>query len=87
MCACVARGCALTCTHARAVCVHRYEYVSLDDCWMAHERAEDGAILANESRFPSGIKALADYVHSKGLKFGIYTVSYSTNYKIIIYKL
>ncbi|XP_048350850.1 alpha-N-acetylgalactosaminidase-like [Sphaerodactylus townsendi] len=50
-----------------------YEYVNLDDCWAANERDSLGRLQANASRFPSGIKALADYVHSKGLKFGIYS--------------
>nr|XP_056722204.1 alpha-N-acetylgalactosaminidase-like [Euleptes europaea] len=50
-----------------------YEYVNLDDCWEAKERDSLGRLQANASRFPSGIKALADYVHSKGLKFGIYS--------------
>ncbi|XP_015265368.1 PREDICTED: alpha-N-acetylgalactosaminidase-like [Gekko japonicus] len=50
-----------------------YNYVNLDDCWAAKERDSLGRLQANASRFPSGIKALADYVHSKGLKFGIYS--------------
>ncbi|MEU4249528.1 NPCBM/NEW2 domain-containing protein [Amycolatopsis sp. NPDC026612] len=50
-----------------------YEYVNVDDCWAEPERDADGRMQANKARFPSGIKALADYVHSKGLKFGIYT--------------
>jgi len=49
-----------------------YEYIVIDDCWQV-KRAEDGTIVADAQRFPSGIKALADYVHSKGLKFGIYS--------------
>ena len=49
-----------------------YTYVNLDDCWQV-DRDEDGNIVADKERFPSGIQALADYVHSKGLKFGIYT--------------
>jgi alpha-galactosidase len=49
-----------------------YEYVVVDDCWQ-RERDAAGRILADPERFPSGIKALADYVHSKGLKFGIYS--------------
>jgi alpha-galactosidase len=49
-----------------------YTYANLDDCWQI-SRAADGTIVADPTRFPSGIKALADYVHSKGLKFGIYT--------------
>lgn len=49
-----------------------YEYINLDDCWHG-ERDENGFIQADKKRFPSGIKALADYVHSKGLKIGIYS--------------
>ena len=49
-----------------------YQYVVIDDCWQV-SRAADGTIVADAQRFPSGIKALADYVHSKGLKFGIYS--------------
>lgn len=49
-----------------------YEYVVLDDCWQSGRKA-DGTIIADSARFPSGIKNLADYVHSKGLKFGIHT--------------
>ena len=50
-----------------------YEYVNLDDCWALHERDEHGDLVPDPVRFPHGIKALADYVHSKGLKLGIYT--------------
>lgn len=49
-----------------------YEYVNLDDCWHG-ERDDDGFIQADPDRFPSGIKALADYVHKHGLKLGIYS--------------
>jgi len=49
-----------------------YNYVIIDDCWMTHNRAADGKLQADPIRFPRGIKPLADYVHSKGLKFGIY---------------
>jgi alpha-galactosidase len=49
-----------------------YQFVILDDCWQTGRDAA-GNIIADADRFPSGIKALADYVHSKGLKFGIYT--------------
>jgi alpha-galactosidase len=49
-----------------------YQYVVIDDCWQG-PRNNSGAITADRDKFPSGIKALADYVHSKGLKFGIYT--------------
>jgi len=49
-----------------------YQYVVIDDCWQV-SRDENGFIVADPQRFPSGIKALADHVHSKGLKFGIYS--------------
>ncbi len=49
-----------------------YQYVVIDDCWQV-SRDENGFILADPQRFPSGIKALADYVHAKGLKFGLYS--------------
>lgn len=49
-----------------------YQYVVVDDCWHGRRDA-DGFITADPQRFPSGIKALADYVHSHGLKFGIYS--------------
>ncbi len=49
-----------------------YTYVNLDDCWMASTRDAAGNLRADPTRFPGGIKALADYVHGKGLKFGIY---------------
>jgi alpha-galactosidase len=49
-----------------------YHYVNIDDCWQV-SRASDGTIVADATRFPAGIKALADYVHSKGLKLGVYT--------------
>ena len=49
-----------------------YRYVVIDDCWHG-ERDSLGFIHPDPDRFPSGMKALADYVHSKGLKFGIYS--------------
>ena len=49
-----------------------YQYVVIDDCWQV-KRNPDGTIVADPERFPKGIKALADYVHSKGLQFGIYS--------------
>jgi alpha-galactosidase len=49
-----------------------YEYVNIDDCWQAPTRNAEGRLQANPDRFPSGIKALAAYVHDKGLKLGIY---------------
>ncbi|MEO3753191.1 NPCBM/NEW2 domain-containing protein [Streptomyces sp. B6B3] len=50
-----------------------YEYVNLDDCWALPERDENGKLVPDPERFPSGLDALGDYIHSKGLKFGIYT--------------
>nr|XP_002720395.1 alpha-galactosidase A [Oryctolagus cuniculus] len=49
-----------------------YEYLCIDDCWMAPERDPEGRLQADPQRFPGGIRRLADYVHSKGLKLGIY---------------
>ncbi len=49
-----------------------YQYVVIDDCWQV-SRDKDGNIVADAQRFPHGIKAVADYVHSVGLKFGIYS--------------
>ncbi|HEX2602090.1 MAG TPA: glycoside hydrolase family 27 protein [Gemmatimonadaceae bacterium] len=49
-----------------------YRYVVIDDCWQV-SRDASRTIVADPQRFPHGIKALADYVHSRGLKFGIYT--------------
>ncbi|CAB3251575.1 unnamed protein product [Arctia plantaginis] len=49
-----------------------YEYINLDDCWLERERDSRGRLVPDRERFPSGMKSLADYVHSKGLKFGIY---------------
>lgn len=49
-----------------------YQYIVIDDCWQI-ERDSLGFIVADTAKFPSGIKALADYIHSLGLKFGIYS--------------
>ncbi|MEU8379646.1 lectin [Streptosporangium sp. NPDC048865] len=49
-----------------------YQYVVVDDCWMDPNRDSAGNLQANLSRFPSGMKALGDYLHARGLKFGIY---------------
>jgi alpha-galactosidase len=49
-----------------------YTYFVLDDGWMSMERDKDGNLVADPQKFPNGMKAFADYVHSKGLKFGIY---------------
>src|SRR6056297_3255450 len=49
-----------------------YKYINIDDCWQAHKRDASGHLQANPKRFPDGIKYVADYVHKKGLKLGIY---------------
>jgi alpha-galactosidase len=49
-----------------------YQYVVIDDCWQV-ARGRDGRLVADSVRFPEGMKALADYVHVRGLKFGLYT--------------
>ncbi|OSD06021.1 glycoside hydrolase family 27 protein [Trametes coccinea BRFM310] len=51
-----------------------YEYVIVDDCWQAPARdPSTGAPVADPSKFPNGIKDVADQVHNMGLKFGIYS--------------
>ena len=50
-----------------------YRYVNIDDCWMAKTRDAQGNLQSDPTRFPHGIKAIADYVHGKGLKLGIYS--------------
>jgi alpha-galactosidase len=56
-----------------------YEYLNLDDCWARPQNSPEGSrdaeghLVPDPVRFPNGIDAVADYVHSKGLKFGIYT--------------
>lgn len=49
-----------------------YQYIFLDDCWQGG-RDNKNKIIADPKKFPSGIKALADYLHSKGMKLGIYS--------------
>jgi alpha-galactosidase len=49
-----------------------YRYVIIDDCWHG-ERDSLGFIRADPRRFPSGMRALADYVHDRGLRFGLYS--------------
>lgn len=49
-----------------------YTYLNLDDNWMATSRDANGDLRADPTRFPGGMKALGDYIHGKGLKFGIY---------------
>ena len=49
-----------------------YTYLVLDDGWMAMDRDKNGDLIPDPIKFPNGIKAVAAYVHSKGLKFGLY---------------
>jgi alpha-galactosidase len=49
-----------------------YRYVNIDDCWSLRERGADGRLVPDPVKFPTGIKGVADYVHGKGLKLGIY---------------
>ena len=49
-----------------------YNYVNIDDCWLTHSRDADGKLVPDPVKFPDGIKGTADYVHSLGLKLGIY---------------
>jgi alpha-galactosidase len=50
-----------------------YQYIVIDDGWMTKNRDINGHIIINADKFPNGIKALADYIHRLGLKFGIYS--------------
>jgi alpha-galactosidase len=51
-----------------------YQYIVIDDGWMSKSRDKNGHIIADSIKFPSGIKALVDYVHNLDLKFGLYSV-------------
>lgn len=50
-----------------------YNYLVIDDCWSEKLRDKDGRLVPDKKKFPNGMKAVADYVHSKGLKFGMYS--------------
>jgi alpha-galactosidase len=50
-----------------------YQYVNLDDCWMNGRDSATRKIKVDTARFPAGLKSLADYIHEKGLKFGLYS--------------
>lgn len=49
-----------------------YTYIVIDDCWCLKERDENGNLVPDPAKFPSGMKALGDYLHDRGFKFGIY---------------
>lgn len=50
-----------------------YEWILLDDCWSDHERDANGELQPNPIQFPSGMAALADYIHLNQMKLGLYT--------------
>ena len=50
-----------------------YEYIVIDDCWALRSRNEQGRLVPDPDKFPRGMKFVADYIHSKGLKFGMYS--------------
>lgn len=50
-----------------------YEYIVIDDIWALKERDENGRLVPDPEKFPHGMKYVADYIHSKGLKFGMYS--------------
>lgn len=50
-----------------------YEYLIIDDCWSLKERDSSGNLIPDPKKFPNGMKAVADYIHKKGLKFGMYS--------------
>ena len=52
-----------------------YDTIVIDDGWQEDERSSDGHLVVDKAKFPYGIKALADYIHNKGLKFGIYSAA------------
>lgn len=66
--------------HTLGLAAAGYEFVNSDDCWMDLERAEGpngtvgaGPQVPNPTKFPQGMRAVADYIHSKNLKIGLYT--------------
>ena len=50
-----------------------YEYVIIDDCWTEMTRNSQGELVPDKEKFPHGMKYISDYIHSKGMKFGMYT--------------
>ncbi len=50
-----------------------YEYIVIDDMWSLKERDSQGRLVPDPEKFPHGMKYLADYIHGKGLKFGMYS--------------
>jgi alpha-galactosidase len=58
--------------HTNGMQAAGYTYVNIDDCWLTHSRDSAGRLVPDPAKFPDGIKGTADYVHSLGLKLGIY---------------
>ncbi|MFD8718911.1 glycoside hydrolase family 27 protein [Streptomyces sp. NPDC059629] len=58
--------------HTNGMQAAGYAYVNIDDCWMTQSRDSGGHLVPDPAKFPDGIKGTADYVHSLGLKLGIY---------------
>lgn len=52
-----------------------YEYIVIDDCWAEKKRNAEGLMVEDKNKFPHGMKAVGDYIHSRGLKFGMYSCS------------
>ena len=52
-----------------------YVYINIDDEWAEKERAPNGSLVPDRRKFPSGLRALSDYIHSRGLKFGAPSLS------------
>ena len=50
-----------------------YNYIVIDDCWAERSRDENGRLKCDSKKFPHGMKYVADYIHNKGLKFGMYS--------------
>jgi alpha-galactosidase len=50
-----------------------YRYINLDDCWQIDRNATTKEIIEDKTKFPSGMAALGEYIHSKGLLFGLYS--------------
>ena len=57
----------------RSLLAAGYQYLVIDDCWSLKRRDEQGKLVPDPEKFPHGMKALADYVHARGLKFGMYS--------------
>lgn len=62
----------------RGLAAHGWNFVNIDDCWQGKRGGRYGALLGNE-RFPD-MRSLADYIHSRGLRFGIYSTPWISTY-------